>query len=115
MAEPDRQPELEAILGRLPSLNDLQADLRGMLLEHGTHPGGPAASLQERDGVRWTTLFDWSGNRQIKAGLTPQQEEFLQRVDDNLRREFLLSLFSGAGRDFESLGLGALNRSVHHQ
>ncbi|WP_396446379.1 DEAD/DEAH box helicase [Actinomadura sp.] len=109
MAEPERQPELEAILGRLPSLNDLQADLRGMLLEHGTHPGGPAASLQERDGVRWTTLFDWSGNRQIKAGLTPQQEEFLQRVDDNLRREFLLSLFSGAGRDFESLGLGWLS------
>lgn len=108
MAEPEKQPELEAVLGRLPSLNDLQADLRGMLLSYGVNPGGPAASLQERNGVRWTTLFDWSGERQLQPGLTPQQDEFLQRINDNLRREFLYSLFSAARRDFESLGLGWL-------
>ncbi|MFJ3715158.1 DEAD/DEAH box helicase [Streptomyces sp. NPDC090057] len=109
MADPEKQPELEAVLGRLPSLNDLHYDLRGLVLDHGVNPGGPAASLQESDGFRWTSLFDWKGDRGIRPGLEPAQEALLKRIDESLGREFLLGLFSSAGRDFESLGLGWLS------
>ncbi|MDX2517950.1 DEAD/DEAH box helicase [Streptomyces stelliscabiei] len=108
-AEPEKQPELEAVIGNLPSLKDLQYDMRGLLLDHGTNPGGPAASLQERGGIAWTSLFNWAGDRTIKAGLTPEQDEFLARIEENLGWEFLNGLFSSAGRDFESLGLGWLS------
>ncbi|MEV5756605.1 DEAD/DEAH box helicase [Streptomyces tendae] len=110
MADPAKQPEVESVLGRLPSLTDLQYDLRGMVLERGLNPGGPAASLQEcGNGVRWTSLFDWKGDKTIRAGLEPEQEELLKRLNESLGREFLLGLFSSAGRDFESLGLGWLS------
>ncbi|MGQ5649903.1 DEAD/DEAH box helicase [Streptomyces sp. EKR5.2] len=107
-AEPQRQPELEAVLGTLPSLQDLRYDLRGLLLDCGANPGGPAASLQNRNGTAWTALFDWDQDRGLKAGLTEEQEDYLKRIEDSLGREFVFGLFSGAGRDFESLGLGWL-------
>ncbi|MFG2879146.1 DEAD/DEAH box helicase [Streptomyces sp. NPDC048337] len=111
LADPARQPELESVLGRLPSFADLRYDLRGRLLDQGINPGGPAASLQEHKGIRWTSLFDWKGDRGRKAGLTGEQEDFLQRIEDNLGREFVQGLFTGAGMDFESLGLGWLSLS----
>ncbi|MGW3153105.1 DEAD/DEAH box helicase [Streptomyces sp. NPDC001089] len=107
-AEPERQPELEAVLGSLPSLRDLRHDLRGLLLDCGVNPGGPAASLQHRNGVPWTALFDWDKDRGLRPGLTEEQEDYLNRIEDSLGREFVFGLFSGAGRDFESLGLGWL-------
>lgn len=111
LADPARMPELESVLGRLPSFSDLRYDLRGRLLDRGINPGGPAASLQDHKGIRWTSLFDWKGDRGRKAGLTGDQEEFLSRIEDNLGREFVQGLFTGAGMDFESLGLGWLSFS----
>ncbi|WP_328771320.1 DEAD/DEAH box helicase [Streptomyces sp. NBC_00286] len=110
-AEPERQPELESVLGALPSLQDLRYDLRGLLLDYGANPGGPAASLQEYKDIPWTALFDWERGRGLKPGLTEEQEEYLRRIDGSLGREFVFGLFSGAGRDFESLGLGWLSLS----
>jgi hypothetical protein len=108
-AEPEKQPGLEAVIGNLPSLNDLRYDLRGLLLEYGMNPGGPAASLQERDRTGWTSLFDWVGDRGLKPGLTPEQDSLLASIEESLGRELLNGLFSSAGRDFESLGLGWLS------
>ncbi|MFB8272272.1 DEAD/DEAH box helicase [Streptomyces sp. NPDC055955] len=110
-AEPKRQPELESVLASLPSLQDLRYDLRALLLGYGANPGGPAASLQDHKGIPWTALFDWEGDRGLKPGLTEEQEKFLKRIDDSLGREFIFGLFSGADRDFESLGLGWLSLS----
>ncbi|MGK5497921.1 DEAD/DEAH box helicase [Streptomyces sp. URMC 125] len=108
-AQPEREPELEAVVGGFPSLDALADDLQGDLLHMGTNPAGPAASLQETEsGTRWTALFDWSSDCARKPGLTSEEEDLLQRMRENLRREFLNGLFSSAGRDFESLGLGWL-------
>lgn len=110
-AEPDRLPQIEDVLGRLPSLTDLRFDLRGLLLGAdgpATNPGGPAASLQERDGARWTALFDWQQDRRPRVGLTQPQREFLDQLDDRLGEELIEGLFGATGRDFESLGLGWL-------
>ncbi|MFE7558645.1 DEAD/DEAH box helicase [Kitasatospora sp. NPDC057500] len=107
-AEPDLLPDLERRFANLPSLDSLPGDLEGLLTGYGTNPGGPAASLQQTSaGQRWTALFNWKRDRESTAG-TQAQEELLDRIRKRLRTEFLLGLFSSAGRDFESLGLGWL-------
>jgi ATP-dependent helicase YprA (DUF1998 family) len=107
-AEPDQLPGLEQRLAALPSLDLLSSDLEGLLVGYGTNPGGPAASLQEtEEGQRWTVLFNWKQDRESIAE-TQAQQRLLTRIRERLRTEFLNSLFSSAGRDFESLGLGWL-------
>ncbi|MGW2437544.1 DEAD/DEAH box helicase [Streptomyces goshikiensis] len=107
-AEPDLLPELESRFAALPSLDTLSGDLEGLLLQYGTNPGGPSASLQQTStGQNWTALYNWNRDRESVA-VTQAQQELLEKVRGRLRTEFLSSLFSSAGRDFESLGLGWL-------
>ncbi|MER5352071.1 DEAD/DEAH box helicase [Kitasatospora sp. NPDC002551] len=107
-AEPDLLPDLERRFASLPSLDSLPGDLEGLLVGYGTNPGGPSASLQQTSaGQSWTALFNWKRNRESTAG-TQAQGELLERIRKRLRTEFLHGLFSSAGRDFESLGLGWL-------
>lgn len=107
-AEPELMPDLERKFSELPSLDDLASDLEGMLLTYGTNPAGPAASLQQTSaGQPWTALYNWE--RDLEALVETQaQEELLNRIRSRLRLETVGSLFSGGGRDFESLGLGWL-------
>ncbi|MFF4383652.1 DEAD/DEAH box helicase [Kitasatospora sp. NPDC001547] len=107
-AEPELLPDLERRFANLPSLDSLPGDLEGLLVGCGTNPGGPSASLQHTSaGQSWTVLFNWKRNRE-SAAETQAQEELLDRIRKRLRTEFLNGLFSSAGRDFESLGLGWL-------
>ncbi|MEU6904749.1 DEAD/DEAH box helicase [Streptomyces coeruleorubidus] len=107
-AEPELLPDLERKFSELPSLDDLASDLEGMLLKHGTNPAGPAASLQQTSaGQPWTALYNWGRDREAVVE-TQAQEELLNRLRSRLRLETISSLFSGGGRDFESLGLGWL-------
>ncbi|MGW5470199.1 DEAD/DEAH box helicase [Streptomyces chartreusis] len=107
-AEPELLPELERKFSELPSLDDLASDLEGMLLKYGTNPAGPAASLQQTSaGQPWTGLYNWERDREAVVE-TQAQEELLNRLRSRLRLETIGSLFSGGGRDFESLGLGWL-------
>ncbi|MFJ8357830.1 DEAD/DEAH box helicase [Streptomyces sp. NPDC093984] len=107
-AEPELLPDLERKFSELPSLDDLASDLEGMLLKYGTNPAGPAASLQQTSaGQPWTVLYNWERDREAVTE-TQAQEELLNRIRSRLRLETIGSLFSGGGRDFESLGLGWL-------
>ncbi|MGA5121750.1 DEAD/DEAH box helicase [Streptomyces pseudogriseolus] len=107
-AEPELQPDLERQFSALPSLDDLASDLEGMLLAYGTNPAGPAASLQQTSaGQPWTALYNWAQDREARVE-TQAQRELLDRIRARLRLETMGSLFSGGGRDFESLGLGWL-------
>ncbi|MER6325276.1 DEAD/DEAH box helicase [Streptomyces coelicoflavus] len=107
-AEPELLPDLERKFSELPSLDALASDLEGMLLKYGTNPAGPAASLQETSaGQPWTALYNWERDREAVVE-TQAQEELLNRLRSRLRLETIASLFSGGGRDFESLGLGWL-------
>ncbi|MFK4221606.1 DEAD/DEAH box helicase [Streptomyces sp. NPDC019890] len=107
-AEPELLPDLERKFSELPSLDDLASDLEGMLLTYGTNPAGPAASLQQTSaGQPWTALYNWERDREAVVE-TQAQEELLNRLRSRLRLETIGSLFSGGGRDFESLGLGWL-------
>ncbi|MFI2354541.1 DEAD/DEAH box helicase [Streptomyces anulatus] len=107
-AELERLPDLERKFSELPSLDDLASDLEGMLLKYGTNPAGPPASLQQTSaGQPWTALYNWERDREAVVE-TQAQEELLNRIRSRLRLETIGSLFSGGGRDFESLGLGWL-------
>jgi hypothetical protein len=88
------------------------ADAR--LLELGMNPGGPDWSIQgypygKEDRTSWTTLYrDWeSANPRVKPAneLGPDARALLERIRTELRDECVQTVYSGAGRDFESLGL----------
>ncbi|QIZ99415.1 DEAD/DEAH box helicase [Leifsonia sp. PS1209] len=110
------ESRLEASLSAPPSLRELASQVSNDLLRMGINPGGPHASLQqsrEKEPVRWSELYDWnSPSLSPKGGLTDPQKSLLQDISQSLEEELLQGLFSGGGRDFESLGLGWLALST---
>ncbi|MFG1617916.1 DEAD/DEAH box helicase [Nonomuraea wenchangensis] len=113
-ANPEDEPDLVRILSSLPNLAEHQQALEPKLLELGINPGGPAASLQRTRKVSgmskpWTSVYNWKKEpREQELQLSESQSDLADRIYQNLREEMIQGLFSGAGRDFESLGLGWL-------
>lgn len=110
-------PELgdeHSIVQRLagePTLPLLAKAVSAELLLMGMNPGGPHSSLQAVKGnakERWSALYSWGAAPRIKSALSDPQERLLEQIQSRLADEILDGLFSGAGRDFESLGLGWL-------
>ena len=107
--DPAEEPVLVARLCRAPTLKALTADLSAELLSMGVNPGGPHASLNEHPSGHWGALYDWSTTPpRPRADLDEAERGLLERITASLFSELLQGLFSGAGRDFESLGLGWL-------
>ena len=83
------------------------------LVALGMSPAGPDPSANreppwKEDGVPWDTLYDWpaESDPRPKAELyMPEQVQLRRRIDQTLLKECLLNVFSGNGRDLESLGL----------
>ncbi len=88
-------------------LRSLVADVEDALLERGTNPGGPDQSLQGRR-ERWTALVDWRTSPprfQPDRDLGQPQRRLVENIRQRLSDECLQAVFSGAGRDLESIGL----------
>ncbi|SNS43380.1 Helicase conserved C-terminal domain-containing protein [Geodermatophilus saharensis] len=106
--------QLESELAAATPLSDVANQVGETLLSLGVNPGGPSPSLNsahngQQDPTPWSSLFDWTTTpARPRAGLGLTEQELLGRIDDNLKSEVIEGLFSGAGRDFESLGLGWL-------
>jgi hypothetical protein len=113
---PGTSPSDEAgLIARLslgPTIEESSGAIAEQLLTLGLNPGGPHASLQETAGRlkrRWTTLYSWDASPVApRANLSAEQDELRTKINHSLLAEILEGLFSGAGRDFESLGLGWL-------
>jgi Lhr-like helicase len=100
---------------RAPSspLPALTSKVSGALLILGINPGGPGHSLatyppNETPSKPWHTLFDWSFSppRPLPSGqLSAPGAELQERVERACREEVVNSIFSGSGRDLESIGL----------
>lgn len=103
---------LKSSLAAPPSLRELAAEVSSDLLNLGMNPGGPRARLRETTedpAVPWSELYDWRTTPPTpKPGLTDPQKSLLNDISRSLEEELLEGLFSGGGRDFESLGLGWL-------
>ncbi|MFI2486875.1 DEAD/DEAH box helicase [Promicromonospora kroppenstedtii] len=104
----DTEPSLIAQLDGGPSVAATAGAIAGHLLSMGLNPGGPHASLQLTSNERrWTSLYDWGATNPVqRANLSAEQEALRTDINHSLLEEVLQGLFSGAGRDFESLGLG---------
>ncbi len=108
----DDAERLKASLASPPSLRDLAAEVSADLLVLGLNPGGPHARLREtreKTAVPWSNLYNWQTSPPSpKPGLTDPQKALLDDIRTSLEEEVFEGLFSGGGRDFESLGLGWL-------
>jgi len=112
--KPEDELPLAARLTQGPTIETLSGAIADRLLELGLNPGGPHASLQETRGDpsrKWSSIYDWTATPPVQRdyqNLSPQQRDLLNEINNSLLREILDGLFSSAGRDFESLGLGWL-------
>jgi Lhr-like helicase len=92
-------------------LDALIKDVERKLLALGMNSGGPLWTLRGFGSHKespWTELFDWFQKPPIakSSGLLGiEATELLADIRESLRKESLRSVFGGAGRDFESLGL----------
>ena len=110
-AEPGDERSIIQRLAGEPTLPLLTKAVSAELLLLGMNPGGPHSSLQAAKGTakeRWSTLYTWGAVPKVKTALSDPQERLLEQIQSRLGDEILDGLFSGAGRDFESLGLGWL-------
>lgn len=127
-------PELHAALnelrdeesgarGRVDALAEVARQGRGVaelavavearLVSLGVSPGGPDPRANREppwksDGVRWDELYRWPEGRSPTPRPqlpTAEHEELRRRISESLLRECLLNVFSGNGRDLESLAL----------
>lgn len=109
----DDADRLKKELSTPPTLRELASEVSIDLLSLGMNPGGPHARLRstsEKASVSWSELYNWQVTPVApKVGLTDSQESLLGEIRSSLEIELLEGLFSGGGRDFESLGLGWLS------
>ncbi|MFD5085166.1 DEAD/DEAH box helicase [Kitasatospora sp. NPDC058406] len=99
----------EARLSSPPTLDSLaRVHVNTRLLSLGVNPAGPKPSMQQVGNLAWHELFDWEQQPPaLRAGTSEAQKAALSS-EHGLLENTLEALFSGAGRDIESLGLGAI-------
>lgn len=112
---PGAAAALEAALeaeARGTRVGSLITGVDASLLALGVNPAGPDPSMSsrwDRDArrrIRWADLYDWEpAPARARVGLSLLEGRLRESIDHELERECLLNVFSGVGRDFESLGL----------
>jgi ATP-dependent helicase YprA (DUF1998 family) len=85
----------------------LRGDVERGLLALGVNPAGTALDLQAvRGGAPWWTVAAWPpAPPGLLGDLGPEEAELVIAIRDKLRMECLGSVYSGMGRDLESIGL----------
>lgn len=116
----DNLPGAEAEVDRLlvdtrggRTLTSISMEVEEELLKLGVNPAGPDPSVQQSWFVRgegrtsWEDLYNWAVQPVTRrAPLVTQGARTLRtQIDGTLLRECELNVFSGNGRDLESLGL----------
>ncbi len=100
----------EARLVEPPTLRSLVPKIQKCLVRMGVNPAGPQASRQKYGQRAWYDFYDWSSeNPRVRTELTDRERTGLEDAEGDLLENLIENLLSGAGRDFESLGLGWLD------
>jgi Lhr-like helicase len=87
-----------------------QATIQRRLLALGVNPAGPKPSAQRPRGNEWHELYDWTGPQpKLRDDLPDDLRAEIGRAADDLFENTVEVLFSGANRDFESLGFGRID------
>ena len=104
---------MAASLARGRTVTQIHVAIRDQLVALGISPAGPDPSLNREppwrdDGVYWHELYNWpAGGVPTARGELPTEDhvELRRRVSQSLLEQCLLNVFSGNGRDLESLAL----------
>ncbi|MFJ7913004.1 DEAD/DEAH box helicase [Kitasatospora sp. NPDC096204] len=92
-----------------PTLESLaRVHVNTRLLALGVNPAGPKPSVQQVNDLPWHELFDWDQQPPALLPGTSDARKAALTSEDGLLENTLEALFSGAGRDIESLGLGSV-------
>ncbi|MFB8753509.1 DEAD/DEAH box helicase [Streptomyces parvulus] len=98
-----------ARLSSPPTLEFLaKVKVNARLLAIGVNPAGPKPSMQSVGTLQWHELYDWDEKPPLLRADTSAALEAALTSEDGLLENTLEALFSGAGRDIESLGMGAI-------
>ncbi|HET8892543.1 MAG TPA: DEAD/DEAH box helicase [Gaiellaceae bacterium] len=96
------------------TLDSLIGGVWDSLLARGINPGGPDWTLQgypprQQDRTPWTDNFvGWESAQprtKLAGDLGQEAQQLLLAITESLRDECVQAVYSGAGRDFESIGL----------
>lgn len=80
------------------------------LMALGVNPAGPKPSVQRPHDTDWHDLYDWKARPpRPKAAISDAQRAAIAQAEDDLLENAIDALFSGANRDFESLGMGRID------
>ncbi|WP_285244683.1 DEAD/DEAH box helicase [Pseudarthrobacter sp. fls2-241-R2A-127] len=112
----ETEQQVIAELTAAPSVLELAKRVREEFLSRGMNPGGPGVDLagtaEAGEGNRevpWTRIYDFSTPvPEVKSVVSPSLELLFKKIEGSLVYNVEESLVSGAGRDFESIGLGWL-------
>ncbi|MFF4453230.1 DEAD/DEAH box helicase [Streptomyces goshikiensis] len=101
--------EAGARLSSPPTLDSLaKVHVNTRLLSLGVNPAGPKPSVQRVGNQPWHELFNWGQQPPTLHANTSDAAQAALSSEDGLLENTLEALFSGAGRDIESLGLGSI-------
>ena len=101
----------EAQLATAPSLWDLvRSRVHPRLLRLGVNPAGTMRSAQGHNGTDWYSIYDWTGDQPKLSNYASAADKAAAfSSEGGLLENALESLFSGGGRDVESIGLGYIS------
>ncbi len=89
-----------------PTLVQLVDAVEAQLIRRGVNPAGTAPSVQTIDGHPWHYAYRWTGDHlELDPSPTEDRRAIRARIRDALKEQVLTNLFSGVGRDIESLAL----------
>lgn len=95
-----------------PTLPDLARGVQPELLALGVNPAGPGPSFQVDDHreptSRWTDLWSWHDGSvvEVVSGLSAKARALRERIESELERQVVRTVFAGGSRDVESIGIG---------
>lgn len=106
-ADDARLAEAERTL-RAPTIEELVDRTEARLVALGINPAGPRPSVQRFDQRAWHGAYNWQADcLRPSASETQDQRTIRTHLRAGLKEAVLANLFSGVGRDIESLTFGS--------
>ena len=111
------QGRLDQALAGQAALGDIVERVFADLVAIGRDPAGPAGKLLAGR-AQWWEAYDWPAEHEQRPPRPrtddPSAAAYVSQVRDRVRTQLAEALYSGAGRDIESLGIGFAAPAASH-
>jgi Lhr-like helicase len=97
----------QALVGAV-AVDDVARNAFAQLVLLGRDPAGPHGPLLTGPGVEWWEAWEWPEGQPPRERRDQAAADYRREARDQVLTEMLGVIFSGAGRDIESLGFGYL-------